>query len=1038
MANKTHKDSGLPHSDRHSQALKNTQEKMDQALASWKKRVGFFERLNLPRQPWCFLLGSGNSGKTSLLANCGLSFQSDHSSQVDASKPTRNPQFWSNANHLFVDIPGDWYSADEGSKDEQRFHYLLQLTHMHRKKSAPTNVLQVIDFNKIASHAPQVKAHEFDLVSKQLQFMSEWNRKAKINLIINKADSIPGFQEFFSHLTHNERKKPCGLALSFKKDEPTVDALRRQLSAFADQINAQTIRKLHQERSQKKRDAMKDFPFQVERLTEAMAELLEALPTTTIQSIKGLYLTSCAQANNVSSLFQDDGTDSLPIQLTTGNKKKQQVYFVDDLFLSLAGPQQPITEHKPIWSGEYTHTVLAILVLVATSLSIHAGFNNSKATLSQLNDSLIANTSKKISTLPQSLNELNRLEYIRLALIDDQRFDANWLGLTTVSSLASSTNDIYFQLLNKPFKNYVFSQLTDKLNQDIKTQSASLFYDLATYLRITRSDISPNEIIPWFNERWSEQFPNNPEAVSLLVNSLSNLLTEKHTQFTPNQNLIKRAQRLLEKSPPSQIVFMMLTTQLSQAKKVVNIGQPGSLQKPLLTINPLYSLNRYEEIVNAEIPRLAKQLTKDNWVLNKPLFRNLTPARSKELVDSAKNLYLTAFSQNWQDAFNNLNISQTTTLDADLQLSTYLSSFDSGIWQKLQAILNFLLTKDELNISEKKYWEKIKNNLSSKSNQKLLLAALKENSSYLRKILYADNVEQFAFEQSKKRMMSNPASNPLQILLTLGKISPKPVAIWLTKLSAQSWKQMLQLSVDHVNTGWEETLYANYVNTIQNRYPIFTSSNEDISVTDFNQFFGIGGSIQTFYSNYLDGFVDTKKSYWTLKSVAGEKLPIQRSALDAIIRGSLIQKMFYKDNKKVPTIAFALKPITLSNTVKSFVLNVGGQMYTVSSENAQPFKGTWPGPDGNFVTMRFTTTKGSKPTITKNGPWAWLRLLQGEQVTGSASPTDFTVVFDLAGNAASFRLKADNRINPYLPNLLGGFRLSKDLSTEQAGSSNSQ
>jgi type VI secretion system protein ImpL len=1024
----TKKDSSLPKSDRQSQALNNIETKLQQAIANWKKQLGFGQRLRISQQPWLFLLGATDSGKTSLLANSGLDLSSGHSSQIDASKPTRSLQFWAAKNNLLVDIPGDWYSAQDGSEDEQRFHHLLELTSRYHKKHAATQVLQVIDFNKLASHDSAVKQPTLDCVAKHLQFMHDWNAHAEINLVISKADCIPGFQAFFSHLSNEQKSKPCGLGLSFGEDQPILDALKSQLDAFADQINAQTIHKLHRERSLKTRDAMKDFPFQVQRLLEVIYHLLENLPATVIRSVKGVYLTSCEQSENVTNLFNNDAADPLPIQITTGRKTKQQVFFVQQLFANLTQAKQTITREKIIWRGEYNQGVLAVIVLVAATFALHVGYNNSEQKLTQLSESLVANPTESVNGMTDWLNQLNRLAYIRESLTDSPRFDGVWFGLTTVSSLRSDTSHAYHLLLDKPFRAYVFKLINDHLNQSVKNQSASLFYELATYLRITKHNPSATEIVPWFNQLWSAKYPNNPSEVSLLVNSLTALLNST-PHYLANTNLVGRAQAILAKSPPSQIIFMMLTTRFSQTAQAVDVNQPAALSKPMLSINPLFTLDRYDDIVNTEIPKLAQQLTEENWVLNRPVFKNISATRRKELINSAKDLYLAAFSQNWRQAFNQLNINQTTDLNGDLQLSSYLSSFDSGVWQKLQQVLNFLLSKDELNINEKKYWADIGNNLSKPDNQKLLVAALKENAGYIRKLLYTDTPEQSAFKHTKQRMATNPDSNPLKILLTLGKISPKPIAPWLQSLSQQSWKHMLQLTADYINAGWQTTIYAKYTKTIQNRFPVFNDGNKDISVKNFNQFFGVGGAVQQFYSNYLNGFVNTNQSYWTLKTLDGQKLPIERTALDAIIRGSLIQKMFYKDSKDRPTVGFDLTPITLSHGVQQFVLNLGGQMYRASPSDAQPFKAMWPGPDGNFVTMRFVAKDGSKPTITKTGPWAWLRLLAGEQVKPSNNPTQFNVVFDIAGSGASFRLTADNRINPYLPGLLDGFRLAESLTT---------
>ena len=51
------------------QALQHIQVKLQQAMSSWKKRLDPRARNNLKGNPWFLLVGSPNSGKTTLLAN---------------------------------------------------------------------------------------------------------------------------------------------------------------------------------------------------------------------------------------------------------------------------------------------------------------------------------------------------------------------------------------------------------------------------------------------------------------------------------------------------------------------------------------------------------------------------------------------------------------------------------------------------------------------------------------------------------------------------------------------------------------------------------------------------------------------------------------------------------------------------------------------------------------------------------------------------------------------------------------------------------
>ncbi|WP_267256297.1 hypothetical protein [Coxiella endosymbiont of Ornithodoros maritimus] len=91
-------------------------------------------------------------------------------------------------------------------------------------------------------------------------------------------------------------------------------------------------------------------------------------------------------------------------------------------------------------------------------------------------------------------------------------------------------------------------------------------------------------------------------------------------------------------------------------------------------------------------------------------------------------------------------------------------------------------------------------------------------------------------------------------------------------------------------------------------------------------FFGPNGAVEVFFNHYLQPFVDTTQAYWTWKGVDGETLPILQTKLDMLTRASMIQKMFYADNRETPTLKFTLTAISLSPNVSRFALNIGGQI----------------------------------------------------------------------------------------------------------------
>ena len=284
-----------------------------------------------------------------------------------------------------------------------------------------------------------------------------------------------------------------------------------------------------------------------------------------------------------------------------------------------------------------------------------------------------------------------------------------------------------------------------------------------------------------------------------------------------------------------------------------------------------------------------------------------------------------------------------------------------------------------------------------------------------------------AYDNAVNRLQSNnPDGDPLTNTLQLTQKLPTPVNQWLQTLSTGIWQIMLENARDYINTVWTTHVMPEYQDHVMNRYPIFKEEKQDISLNSFNHFFGPGGTIETFFNNYLKPFVNTRQVYWTWKKLDGKDLAIPQEKLDMLIRASMIQKMFYTDSPDSPSVKFTLTPISLSSNISHFILNIGGQVIDYEPGIKKTAHITWPGHDA-FVTLRFISLSPNRPTTTTMGFWSWLHILDQSHLQTTNDPKTFQVTFTVAGNQAVFQLVADHPVNPYQPQLLSSFRCPDSL-----------
>jgi type VI secretion system protein ImpL len=219
-------------------------------------------------------------------------------------------------------------------------------------------------------------------------------------------------------------------------------------------------------------------------------------------------------------------------------------------------------------------------------------------------------------------------------------------------------------------------------------------------------------------------------------------------------------------------------------------------------------------------------------------------------------------------------------------------------------------------------------------------------------------------------------------------------------------------ALDYLNDEWRATVYRDYQRGLRGRYPLSRSSERDATLDDFGDFFGPGGSIDRFFAEYLEDFVDTSGRVWRVP----EKSPIHisREALVAMQRAAVIREAFFSARDKSPSIGFSLKPITMDIGINDFSLDLDGQTVRFDHSATRAKALQWPGPRAaGTVSLRVMPPKAQGSAgKTIDGPWAWFRLLDDSTVTRrSADHLDIT--FDVDGRKIEYELRASSALNPF-------------------------
>ncbi len=122
---------------------------------------------------------------------------------------------------------------------------------------------------------------------------------------------------------------------------------------------------------------------------------------------------------------------------------------------------------------------------------------------------------------------------------------------------------------------------------------------------------------------------------------------------------------------------------------------------------------------------------------------------------------------------------------------------------------------------------------------------------------------------------------------------PLPFNQWVDQLERQTRKLAKQGSKIHLNTIWQDTVVRQYKAAIKGKYPFSSRARKEVRLKDFGRFFGYGGTMDTFFTAYLEPFVDTSKRNWRFTKSIG----VSKASLRAFEQARRIRDVFFLNLK---------------------------------------------------------------------------------------------------------------------------------------------
>jgi len=130
----------------------------------------------------------------------------------------------------------------------------------------------------------------------------------------------------------------------------------------------------------------------------------------------------------------------------------------------------------------------------------------------------------------------------------------------------------------------------------------------------------------------------------------------------------------------------------------------------------------------------------------------------------------------------------------------------------------------------------------------------------------------------------------------------------------------------------------------------------------------------------------------------------------------------------LPAVAFALRPIEMSETIQQFTLQLGAERLTYAHGPLLARELTWPGAaESSEVRIEMAPPAPGDSMIRQEGPWAWFRVLNRANIKAGDRDEVFEVEFKLGERTALYELTARSAYNPFSLPALEAFTCPESL-----------
>lgn len=631
--------------------------------------------------PWYLLLGTSNSGKTSVLLNSGLKFplneQADrHLYQL---KATEGCDVLYGNEALFVDAPGAYAESRPGSPAHKCWTALLRGLFKVRPARPLNGVIVCVSMRDIIDNDAPRREHLARTLRVRLsEALKRLRSHVPVYLIFTKCDAVPGFAQFFAHLSRAEREQIFGCPAKAESMEP--GSVRAELKELMQTLNAQIVTKIHQERDIPSRGEMFRFPQELAALGPRLEEFItEAFGPSRYHRpvmFRGFFFSSALSAKDLLASEARGGELDYQAGFNAAVGDYAKGFFLLRLLEGLIIPEARLAneDKEHIWSlrlRRYGLQLAAAALFLVVGGFLGVSFINNYSRVETLDEVYagFAGAQKKARTIADArtpLPELNIIEKATFVYNPEEDSAVSYgLGLYQGDRFRKSTGDAYLGALNTRLMP-VLRQTAAQHVEAALTRPMELKNALKAYLMLCRPQhIKRRFLDEWLDRQWSAQFSGQAPVQADLRRHMNYLLAHGIIPAEPDAALLERARKALLRIPLAELVYQRLREEAKESGKAPFTFRAAIGQSPFngdtVPIDHLYTKEGYEEYLIRRCPGLIRNLTGETWIFgDSPIM--LSALDVNNVYKEVRTMYFRDYTRSWSQAIRQLKVRVPATM----------------------------------------------------------------------------------------------------------------------------------------------------------------------------------------------------------------------------------------------------------------------------------------------------------------------------------------------------------------------------------------